>query len=260
MKKKIIFSSCIILLVVLLVYIFSLFLGNSTDNIAEEVVYTDADFTLNELKNIFNEKSEDCVANIKNGNLLMVCENIEYEFILNEYEISVESSDDKILDIFKDLVLSYQSFYYDDVSVLNDTIGLFLEQKIYLSGLDMIFIDNIYYLTLDLNEILEIYDPENTYYNDDKIYLGDTTFIYQNEYITINNGELLSSKLISTLNLAGYITLISDVNYIVVEIYDYDNIIIETFEFDITDDLINFVFNMEVYNLAEVNYVILNTK
>lgn len=255
----------IVLLVVLIVAItFTIYFFNkeNEEELIEEVTISYTEFTLNDLSSKFNELYPELNSYIENGNMVIESDSV-YEFVLNEYQLSIITNDENVLEVLKKVVMTYQSFYYDDLTELEKTIDMFLNNEIYLMGVEFYYEDGVYEIYIDLAEELEVYSPDYSYYDDEKIFLltSENEFSYESNDLTLNNAYFYYDEESSNVNFGGIISLNEEKTTFEVNIYDQNEDLISTNQYELTefDKSINLNIDLTSVN-KDVSYILLTVK
>lgn len=261
MKKKMMYIIIIILLIIAGVIGAVLLINRSSDEVVQTLTEIEnADYSLNELSDKYNEMFSDCEAVVENDNLIIDCD-VKYVFEFYKEELTISSSDEEVYEVFKNVVLASQSFYYDNPEVLNDTINEFLNLNISVAGLKYSYTDE-HNLTCVLSSQIEVYEPDYYFIDEQLITLMDSDYeiVYENEYITLNNGYLFYDENTDNLNFGGNFNYDESSVNIYIYIYDEENNLLSTFT-DILekegDGYIQKNYNIE--NVSNASYIIIKT-
>lgn len=225
----------------------------------EEIVEIfNSDFTLNDLSDRFNELYGEGSAAIENQ-ILIISQGEEYEFILDSYQLIIITENNEVLEVLKNLILTIQSFYYDDTSVLVETVDMFLNNVICLQGVEIYEIDGNYEIYIDLAQQINVYEPDFVYSNEDKIYLmnSDEIYSYANDNFTLNNAYLYIGEDLNVLNFGGILNTTSSEAMFSVNVYNANDDLVSTTDYDIKDMWQQINFNIDLSKVS-ASYIIIN--
>lgn len=270
MRKKLKLKSkkTIVILVTLLVilivgFIVYLFIKDDENQIIE---IEKTGYTLNDLNDKFNELNDTCSSTIEDDYLLVTCNNNDYfEFsIVNNY-LEVKSSNEEVKTVYREMVLTIQSFYEEDYTIFEETVDLFIDNLIKVTYLNYSLEDSVYYYNVKLSESIAVYEPEVEYEDSENIVVTDDVIeiSYSNVDVIINNAFAYYVEDYGYFCFGGNLTSSIDLVTLVFDLYDKEDNLIKTIyhtvdkeedslrEFEIVDDISEFS--------EEVSYIQIST-
>lgn len=252
-------SIALVIIILVIVVVGYLFITMNMEEDNKTITYIEnVDYTLNDLSNKIGELFSVEDTWVEENTLYIVYEEGTYEFILTDQYLLVESSNEKIEEVFKLVLLASQSYYYEDYMVLEETINKFLNKSIEVAG---IWIENSSY-GLCLDEAVDIYSPNDIYYEEDKIYLSQIDdFVFSSDVFEINNTYVYYDEESNLFSFGGNMSSSLESVTITVYIYDSEGTLlaseIKTID-NLNEGLEQFHINIDIEN--KPNYIVVSVE
>lgn len=181
MKKKII----IIIVAVLAIcgVGITILINRSTPPQRDEIVEIDGvNFTMNAIKNRFMASdfatNNNCSVSISTDKLIITCNNKEYEFNFNGYELVI-NTDESGLEVYKYLVNAIEELHGYDENEYLETVQKFIDGEAVITGLRYTLIDDTYNLEVNVLDKLEKAPEKETINSEEIRAIDDVNYTYQ---------------------------------------------------------------------------------
>ena len=237
MKKiniNIIFVILIIIVVAILATFIILLQKNNQKLVDDTIVeISNVEFTLNDIKDRFLDttfaSSNKCDGKVYDAGILLVCNNKEYDFSFNDYELQI-TTDESGKDIFKYLVNIVEELFGYKEDEFIDTLDRYLNGEIYVQGLEYVKEQEDCKFMVDVTKKLEKYISKTVINSETIKNISDVDYEYENLGYKFTNIEVIKDDYINFLTFSAVIggKDIYDANLTINYYDDNDNLITTT--------------------------------
>ena len=212
MKKiniNIIFVILIIIVVAILATFIILLQKNNQKLVDDTIVeISNVEFTLNDIKDRFLDttfaSSNKCDGKVYDAGILLVCNNKEYDFSFNDYELQI-TTDESGKDIFKYLVNTVEELFGYKEDEFIDTLDRYLNGEIYVQGLEYVKEQEDYKFMVDVTKKLEKYISKTVINSETIKNISDVDYEYENLGYKFTNIEVITDDYINFLIFSSVI-------------------------------------------------------
>lgn len=237
MKKVIKIILVIVLLLVIGILVYLIVFNKPNDELL--VGIDNVSFSLNNIKDKFLTSdyslNNNCQGSVNEEGIIITCNNKEYNFVYNGYELEL-NTDTTGIDVFKYMVLSIEQLHGIDANEYLETIEKFINGLISINGLRYEIKDQDVFLSVYLQEPLEIYEVSEVLNEPEIKELADTDYELQKLGYTISNIEITKDSQELLIVFAGIIAGQDnyDVDFII-NYYDANNNLVVTETVNLND-------------------------